>query len=571
VNRNIRAPFLLVSLASPILFVLLFVLRAFDDNRLTSWQWVFTDTGPLTVFSVVFIGVSLALLFLRVSTTVRFPALALALASFGVAGFFWKAPEVIVDSSRYFTQAKHLELYGIGYFFREWGRAIQCWTDLPLVPFLYGVIFRYCGEERLFVEIFSTFLFSMSVVLTYLTGKELWDEETGLLGGAMLLCMPYLYSQAPLMLVDVPTMFFLMLAVYTFMKGIEKGGAMAVVASASLFLAVFSKYSTWPMLSVLAVIGAVRLLQAPPEDRSRYLLRSLLIAGAALLAAGGILLARYDVFSAQMRLLTAFQAPGLRKWGESFVSTFFYQIHPFVTVAAVSSAVLAVRKRDARYLIISCLLILVVVFQVRRIRYTLPLFPMVALMASYGLRMIGDRDLRRFVVVCALIPSIAVAVFAYRPFLEKISMVNLVKAGELLNGLSGEMVEVYTLPRREAALNPVVAVPLLDLYTRKKIVYDYDPAFFPHSEEAATSPLRFTWEYANPAYYRKGEGASGGDIPVAVISETPGDALPGNLQERLRGYRLLAEFGAYEGVYEFRTTVAVFARVPVEAGKEGIK
>ncbi len=570
-NRTVRLPFILVSLLSLLIFILLFAARSADDNRLTSWQWVFSGVGPAAVFAVLCACVGAALLFLRASFSLRFPSLVLFLVSFVCAAFFWSVPEVIVDASRYFTQAKHLELYGVGFFFREWGKAIQCWTDLPLMPFLYGLIFRIFGEARLAVQIFTTVLFSLTVVLTYRIGRELWDEESGLLGGAFLLCMPYLFSQVPLMLVDVPTMFFLTLAIFTFVKGIERGGLALVWASAALFLAVFSKYSTWPMLSVLAVIGVVFLVQAPGQEKKNYMRRSAAIVATGLAAAGLVALGKYEVFSGQIGLLATYQKPGLGKWGESFVSTFLFQIHPFVTAAAIFSLYAALRKKDIRYAVISWLVLLLVIFQVRRIRYTLPIFPMVALMGSYGLQQIRDRDLRSFIVICAFISSLTVSVLAYRPFLETISTVNLQKAGEFLNTLDARTVEVHTLPQPDAAVNPAVAVPLLDLYTRKNIFYRYDPSSFPQGKDVATSPLRFTWEYENPVYYRGGGEYARGNIPVVVLSEGPSAPLPEGAGGGLKGYRLLREFAAYEGIYSFRTTVAVYAQGPDAPAQKGIR
>jgi len=503
-----------------------------------------------------------------------------------VGALFWREPEVIVDASRYFTQAKHLEVYGTGYFLREWGKAVQSWTDLPLVPFLYGLIFRFLGESRVYIQIFTTSLFSMTVVLTFLIGKELWDTDTGLRGGAFLLGMPYLFTQVPLMLVDVPTMFFLTLSIFTFIRGLERGGWMVAVSSASLFFAFFSKYSTWPMLSVLAVILVVHLRKAAPcvshstffpplrrdrsgtvtgegdfnvVDRKAVLFRGAGVIFLALLMIAVVLLYKYDVFAEQIRLLFSFQKPGLRKWGESFLSTFFFQIHPFITISALCSCYVAFRKRDIRFAIIGWLLVLLVLFQVKRIRYTLPLFPMLALMASCGLHYFQEKDVRRFVVLCAVVSSLSVSFFGYLPFLQRISMVNLKTAGEFLDTMDGNKVEVYTLPEKDAALNPAVAVPLLDLYTRKNIVYNYNASLFPHGEEAATSPLRFTWEYTNPGYYRVSSGDGEQNMPVVVLSEAPGGTIPGEMRDRLKGYRLVREFDTYEGVYGFRTVVAVYA------------
>ena len=555
--------FLLVSLLTLLTFVLLFTFRSADDNRLTSWQYVFNEGSPVTAFVVLLVCMSGALFFPKLSFSVRFPSLLLFISSFAAAAFFWEVPEVIVDASRYFTQAKHLELYGFGYFFREWGRAIHCWTDLPLVPFLYGVIFRFCGESRVYVQVFTSALFSMTVVLTYLIGRELWDEETGLLGGALLLGMPYLFSQVPLMLVDIPTMFFLTLAIFTFMKGAGGGNWMMVWATASLCLALLSKYSAWPMLSVLAVIVALHVAPVPWEEGKKYFRRSVLIAVAALAVSGLLVLSKYEVFLGQLRVLMTFQGPGLRKWGESFLSTFFFQVHPFITVAALFSIIAALRKKDLRYAVVAWLVVIMIVFQVKRIRYSLPLFPMVALMASYGLQQVRDREVRRFIVLCVLASSLTVAVVCYRPFLERISTVNLKSAGEFLNRLEGETAEVYALPQEGAGVNPAVVVPLLDLYTKKNIIYRYDAALLPHEEGTEMSPLRFTWEYANPRYYGKDREEEGESVPVVIVSGGPVETLPREIQTRLNGYRVLREFNAYEGIFTFRTTVTVYSRFGV--------
>lgn len=575
VNRNIRGSFLLICAFTLLTFVLLFTFRSADDNRLTSWQWVFEGGSGATVFLVLAGCVISACLFPQRFFSLRSPAPALFFISFAFGVFFWREPEVIVDASRYFTQAKHLEVYGCGFFIREWGKAVQVWTDLPLVPFLYGVIFKVLGESRVYIQFFNTIFFSMTVVLTFLIGRDLWDEETGVAGGALLLGMPYLFSQVPLMLVDVPTMFFFTLSVFTFIRGIKHGGWNAAFAVGSLFFAIFSKYSVWPMLSVLAIIIIAHLKRVDPpaplprEDgraagvsvagRKAVFCRGITIIAVALFIAMGVMLYKYDVFSEQMRLLVQFQKPGLKKWGESFLSTFLFQIHPFITGSALFSIVIALRKRDIRYAVISWLVVLLVVFQVRRIRYTLPVLPMVALMASYGLQYIQDKDVKRLVVLCAVMSSLSVALFGYLPFLQKMSMVNLKTAGEFLNTLKGEKVEVYTLHEQDPVLNPAVAVPLLDLFTRKQIVYRYEPVL-PEGEAAKDSALRFTWEYKNPLYYR-GEYREK-NVPVAVVSGGPYEALPADIGERIRGYRLSREFGVYEGIFGYRSMVTVYEPAP---------
>ena len=100
------------------------------------------------------------------------------------------------------------------------------------MPFLYGLVFKFFGEQRIFIQVLNTLFYSLTVVLTYQLGKTLWDEDTGFWGGLLLLGFPYLYTQVPLMLVDVPTMFFFMLAVVTCVNALKKGGTGRIVLAA---------------------------------------------------------------------------------------------------------------------------------------------------------------------------------------------------------------------------------------------------------------------------------------------------------------------------------------------------
>lgn len=550
---------LIISLLTIFTPIVLFVYRSLDDNRLTSWKWVFADMDAGRIFLILVPGIMLAYLISRLSFFERRPTL-LFLSSFVIAAAFWREPEVIVDTSRYFAQAKHLEMYGIGYFISEWGKDIVVWTDLPLVPFLYGLIFRFFGESRLYIQIFTTLLYSLTLVLTYMIGKTLWDEDTGFYAGLLMLGIPYLFTQVPLMLVDVPTMFFLTLSVFTFIKALSQGGLkMTAISSVALFLAFFSKYSTWLMLSVLAVIFVVYLRM----EAKTTIKRAGAIALVSLLLIGAAIIFKYDVVSEQIRLLINYQRPGLRRWGESFTSTFLFQIHPFITVAALYSLYVAFRKRDLKYMIVSYLILLVVLFQIRRIRYIIPLFPMLALMASYGLREIRSKEIRKFIVFCIITSSLVFALSAYLPFLQKISAINLKNAGQFLNSLDVEDIEVFTLPQKRSVVNPAAAVPVLDLFTDKRILYDYkkNMRFGPRlsKRRLQKSSLRFTWEYKNPAYYADSSKYTGKTTAVVVISEDPGQTLPACIEALKRKDPGSKVFKISTGIFRYRTIVTVYS------------
>ena len=332
---------------------------------------------------------------------------------------------------------------------------------------------------------------------------------------------------------------------------------MIAFSAIALFMAFFSKYSIWLMLSVLLIIYIVYIMNKSGH-RSRYIYRGGLVALFAGFLIGIVVLLKFDVISGQIKFLQEYQMPGLKRWEESFVSTFVFQIHPFITSAALYSFYVAFKKRDLRYAIISWLIILVFVLQIKRIRYIIMVFPMLALMASYGLREIRDKGMRRFIIACAVMSSLVVTIFVYLPFLEKMSAVNLKNAGQFLNSLKIEKVEVFTLPQRESAANPAVSVPILDLSTDKNISYKYEKP--PLKEWVQKSSIRFTWEYENPEYYTMDIKDSENADAVVVISDSADQPLPDYVRQRLEGYHVSRVFMTVTGIFRYRTIVTVYEK-----------
>lgn len=556
--RNDILLIVLISLLTLATFLALFVLRSLDDNRLTSWQWTVTGVDAPTLLFVLAIGVFLAYLLSSTSFPVRKPAIWLFISSFSISAIFWGEPEIIVDTSRYFVQAKYLELYGVGYFFKEWGNDITVWTDLPLVPLLYGLVFKVFGEYRTGIQIFNTLLFSGTVVLTYLIGKSLWDKTVGLYGGILLLGMPYLLTQVPLMLVDVPTMFFFTLAIFTTIMAVRHGGtALLISASVTIVLAMLSKYSVWLMLSVMPVI----LMSHTGYGWKVILQRAAMTGLGALLLIGAVIFWKFNVFVEQLNLLQTYQVPGLRRWGESFISTFFFQVHPYITLAALFSIYSAFKKKDFRVAIISWLLILVVVLEINRARYLVVVFPMLALMASYGINEIRNAQIRRFIVASAVVSALVTAMFGYLPFSKNTSAVNLKQAGIYLDTLDAETIEVVVLPRVRSIVNPAIAVPMLDLFTSKNLVYRYDKDQIQRPASIEKSSLRFTWEYRNPEYYLADTDISKRRTPVAIIFSDRNQIIPAQIAERIAGYRLVKDLSVSDGVFKYQTIVRVYQPV----------
>ncbi|TAN41357.1 MAG: hypothetical protein EPN25_05150 [Nitrospirae bacterium] len=538
-------------------------LRSYDDNRLTGWESVFRAADPLIVLFLLIPGSLAAWLFSRLPWPGRHPALVLFCISYAVSVLFWNEPELILDASRYFVQAKYMELHGPGYFFREWGRGIFAWTDMPVMPFLYGLLFRLFGESRLVIQLLTTFFFSMTPVLTFLVGKRLWDKETGFIGGLLLLGIPYLFPQVPLMLVDIPLMFFFLLSVYIFIVAVEQGGIMIGLASVPICLTFFVKYSSALLLTELPVIAGVYFMQSLGREKNATIpSQAVLIRGAAVIVISGLLIgfvfmAKTDVFLAQIKLLLDYQKPGLSRWGESFFSTFLFQVHPVLSLAGIISLWAAFRKRDLKYIIVLWLPLLIAVLQIRRTRYLIAIFPMVSLMAAYGLMQIKRVDLRRSIAAGVVASSVVLAFFAYRPFLNTVSVVNLKDAGQFIDTLRGDALEVITAYEGNPETSPAVAVPMLDLFTDRQITYRdlKGPASIPR--DVAVSSMRFTWEYRNPPYYEAPRRSGLPGTVVVVITDIRGE-LPGTVRDATRGYASVRLFEADEQEFAFKTYVRVY-------------
>ncbi len=249
---------LFIAACSLLTFLLQYTYRSLDDNRLASWEasFKFADFGH--VLAALCIGMIVSWPLSRVHFPGKYRSVLLFILSFGLSIPFWSEPEMIVDAARYFTQAKYLELHGPVFFMKEWGRQIFAWTDMPVISFFYGLIFRYIGEGRTYIQIFTTSCFSLTILLTYRLGSRLWDDETGFTGALLLLGVPFLYSQVPLMMVDVPLMFFLMLSVYTFLLALERGGWMIPLSSLSICMTFYVKYSSFLMMTVLPALRTHR-------------------------------------------------------------------------------------------------------------------------------------------------------------------------------------------------------------------------------------------------------------------------------------------------------------------------
>lgn len=553
--KNHYFAYLLAALFSLLLPIILYHYRTLDNNALCRWPWVFADGPPLKSWALLLI-ITLVAFFLASRSWPKNKPVFLFLSALIIGVSLWGEPEIIMDASRYFTQAKYLEVNGISAFWHGWGNELSAWTDLPLVPFIYGLVLTVFGETRIFIQALTTLFFVGSVWFTYLLARDLWDEETGLLAGLLLLCYPYLLLNIPLMMVDLPTMFFMVLTVYTFCLALQTDTPLPILAAAlAIFCTFWAKYSTWILLSILPVIFLVYYKSDPQKTRRRAFYTITIT----LVLILPLVISLWEVINDQIRLLLDYQRPGLQKWSEGFISTFFFQIHPLVTLSALFGTWIALRKKDRKFIIpLYLIMVLVLVLQVKRIRYLMPIFPMLAITAAYGLRQLADQRLQRFLMLSTLGAALILTFGSYLPFTGQLSAANLKNGGRFLDTISPTSIAIYTVPQKAKDVNLKINVPILDLFTQKKLYLLSDPAE-QSPEVNQTSSFRFSWEQDLPDFYDPlpARPANGPD-PLVIISSGPLTKLPPLIREKMAGHRQVKSFNRSSGLFTYKTFVTIY-------------
>ncbi|MEJ2179916.1 MAG: glycosyltransferase family 39 protein [Gammaproteobacteria bacterium] len=557
-SRDTKLKILLVSMIFVVSLLLQFLFREYDNNRLLSWQWTMSQESLFLILAISISGLVVVYksCFLHISKNKEI--LIVVAGSYIIGMASWSAPEVMVDSGRYFIHAKLIATHGIGYFLSEWGYGINAWTDLPLASIIYGTAFSLFGESRLAIQVINTFLFSGSVFLTYLVGKELWDAKTGIIAAVLLLAIPFLHVQASQMLVDVPAMFFAIAAILLSIIAVKKTGiGWVLLASASIVFALLTKYSVWIALSSIVVLP----FALKDCDRLEVAKRLLLISLVTAVLLVFVFYVHHPVILKQLKILLDYQLPALQRWQESYTSTFLYQAHPFVSLAAIASLYFAVKKKETIYIIPAAALCVMLVMGVYRARYLLIVYPMLALVAAYGFRQLEDKFLQRFIVRSAVVVSLAVTFVASMNFLQHhYSAVNLKDAGRYLNTIEQANVAVIVLPQPQTAVNPAVVLPLLDYYSDKKFHRVGGVAIPNPIDERSqrTSPLRFTWEVKQHVYPNiKYEEVIPAPVLVLLSSDSE-KQLPDSVAGILNHYVLDERFSVTDDVFRFQSVVTVY-------------
>ena len=368
---------------------------------------------------------------------------------------------------------------------------------------------------------------------------------------------PWLLFLAPAFLVDIPAAFFVVGALLFTLRFVKKGRLPDTFPAVFfLSMALLTKYSLWLYLPVL--LAAMVAGQVSRDRWQKTCGRAMTVFLSALALPLFFCFTHQESVRAQLRLLTTFQVAGLAGWDEGFWSAFLFQVHPLVLVMAAVACVTAIRTQEKAAFVCLAAVLLALFLPTNRIRYLVPLLPLVCLAAARGLEIFFAADrVRRFAVQGAVATSLCVAFAAYLPFARGTAFMNITEAGRLLDRLPGGggrlLVRSHT-----AIVGPHALVPLVDMATEKTLCLETNERTSATPASVRASPLRFSWEMDLGGLYRRC-GPNDTHLPRLVVSDTSdgAPACPPTARQTV--------FAGKTEAFLFQPRVTVFAVTPATA------
>ncbi len=529
-------------------YLVIYEFRALDHNIYFNWNYIFENVSRSGIFILLLASILLSYIISDTGIGIdkKYVLPSIFLGAFLLGAVFWSAPEASPGVATYFTEAKYLKEYGISTFIRDWGGKLDTLSDFPVVPFIFGLILKFIGESKIYIQIFTTTMFAGTGVLTYLIAWRLWDEKTGIYAALFLLSFPYLLLKTSFTLVDVPTMFFVAAAIYATLNAMETWGTSRdmgriwILASVTFIVLVFlSKISAWIMLGTVPAIFLIYYI----KRGTAILYPAALISLLSVTLITAFVYYKIDVLLKIFEYYLDFRIR-LQSFNESLWSLLFFQVSPLVTLLAGFSFYIALKKRDIKYvLLLTWFWVPFISLSDTRIRYMVPALPALAIMAAITLNEIKPERTKKFVSYSIVICSIMLAVLLYLPFTYTFSSMNIKNAAEYTNNLDIERIEVYAAFPDGYIYNLDMLLPIFDLHSKKDIA---TPKY--RRNKPPPDAIPWWWSYKFPwPYYSK---ETSPESAIVIISPRVDQPPPELLEKRLEeGYRLAKVYSAgYTGI-----------------------
>ena len=152
-----------------------------------------------------------------------------------------------------------------------WRRTFSHYTELPwlgiqhppLIPVLGGIIFRVFGRRVLFFRLLNVGFMLGALLVTYVTGRLLYDPLSGLLAVVLCLSFPLFWRLGCAALLDMPGTFWFALAILFILQAQNPAGGglwFAILAGLAIGLGLLTRYTLaliYPLLLGLFLLDQI--------------------------------------------------------------------------------------------------------------------------------------------------------------------------------------------------------------------------------------------------------------------------------------------------------------------------
>jgi len=389
----------------------------------------------------------------------------------------WSSPDPNPDVAEFFGVAKYIELNGLFTYFKSFGTdALMKYRFHSLLPII-GVAFRYFGESPLIVHLITSTLYAFIPVLTFLLAKKLFSKKIAFISSFFVIAMPNMLAQSSMFLVDVPTVFFVLLALFTFYLFLHKRKIYYYpLTILTLLFAVTSKRPAILFLILSLPVLFVIIKRSNGFNLKHLSMKSFMIFYILFVILFVFVFSKLSFFSEQIELdLSQANIVGNPPHYVNPLS-YFFQIQPLIILLFLVFLIFFILKPKLSYLFLFVWIFFPYIFiHDTTVRYMLPAFPAVAIAAAIVLSKL-KKPIATFVVSVIILSSTLFVVMGYIPLLKNEFYDNNIRlAAEYVNELNISNIGVYmhynnlnykTSPKTE------IYGYVFDYYSNKRVYYD---------------------------------------------------------------------------------------------------
>ncbi len=450
-----------------------------DETMLYSWWWVVRYVSLDAFFFMLIVLLAVSFFISKIDLHIKeiYFLFAVFILAFLLSALTWGSAIPNPDVAEFFGVAKYIEVNGLWGYTTSFGAGELSMYRFHTFPFLVGLLFRYIGESVLLVNMFTSIMFSLIPVLTFLLAKRLFEEKTAMISSIFVLSMPLLLVQSSMFLVDMPTVFFVLLALLSFHCFLSGRKVLHYpFAGLAILLALVSK-RTAVLFLLLSLFVMLLIVKKRSHKDLRYIsMKSFVIFYLVFIVLISFLFFKLDFFSSQLGLDLS-QANIIGN-PPHYVNSFsyFFQIQPVILILfLVFLMFFALRPTLSKLFLFVWVFFPFLFIQGTTVRYMLPAFPAIAIGAALMLSKL-KKPITVFVVSAIFLSSTLFFAMGYLPMLKGEFYDNNIRAAaKYTNGLDINTIGVYMeYANLTYKISPKTEIfgYVFDYYSDKRVFYD---------------------------------------------------------------------------------------------------